>query len=199
MDPVIKRDLDRLKLFKKYGYDIPRAREYIIAKSAFPKSARVLEVGTGRGHMATVLARKGFKLISIDLDKEAQEVAKIHLKAIGRARPAILRIMDAERLRYKDGSFDHVVSVNFMHHARRPARCLREMIRVAAKTLVVADINKRGERIMERVHRLDGHSHPASKISFKEMEVLMKDAGMKVRAYRDACQTVLVAKKGDVR
>ena len=33
------------------------------------------------------------------------------------------------------------------------------------------------------------------KISLKEMEALLKNAGMKVNTYKDTCQTVLIAKK----
>ena len=199
MDSVIRQDTDRLKLFKKYGYDIPKARSYIIAKAGLNKGGSILEVGTGRGHMATALARKGFKLTSIDLDKKAQGVAKIHLKEIKNGKSAILKIMNAERLRFKDDSFDQVVSVNFIHHAKNPAKCLKEMIRVARNRLIVADINKRGERIMEKVHRLDGHNHALSKMSLKEMEALLKNAGMQVKTYKDTCQSVLIAKKGELR
>ena len=199
MDPVIKQDNDRLKLFKKHGYDIPKARSYIIEKAGLKKSGSMLEVGTGRGHMATALARRGFKLTSIDLDKKAQGVAKTHLKAIKGGKSAILKIMNAEKLRYKDGSFDQVISVNFIHHANNPARCLKEMIRVARNKLIIADINKRGEWVMEKVHRLDGHNHALSKMSLKEMEALLKNAGMKFKTYKDTCQTVLIAKKGESR
>ena len=196
MDNVIRRDKERLKLFKKYGYDIPKARNYIIAEAGLSKSGSMLEVGTGRGHMVTALARKGFKLTSIDLDKKAQDVAKIHLKTMKLNKSVTIRIMDAERLRYKDNSFDNVISVNFIHHAKNPVKCLKEMIRVTKNKLIIADINKRGERIMEKVHALDGHSHALSKISLKETEVLLKNAGMKVRVYKDTCQAVLIATKG---
>jgi len=199
MDDVMRQDNDRLKLFKKYGYDIPKARSYIIAKAGLTKGSSMLEVGTGRGHMATALARKGFKLTSIDLDKKAQGVAKIHLKAIKRGKSVTLKIMNAEKLRYKDGSFDQVISVNFIHHAKNPVKCLKEMIRVARNKLIIADINKRGERIMERVHRLDGHDHALSKMSLREMEALLKKADMQVKTYKDTCQTVLIAKKGESR
>lgn len=199
MDPVIKQDNDRLKLFKKYGYDIPKARSYIIAKAGLNKSGNMLEIGTGRGHMATALARKGFHFTSIDLDKKAQGAAKIHLKTLKLGKSVKLEIMNAEKLRYKDGSFDHIISVNFIHHAKNPVRCLKEMIRVAKNKLVIADINKKGERIMEKVHRLDGHDHELSKISLKEMEALLKNAGMKVRTYKDKCQTVFVADKGGLK
>jgi ubiquinone/menaquinone biosynthesis C-methylase UbiE len=196
MDPVIKQDRDRSKLFKKYGYNIQEARKYIIAKAGLNRRGSMLEVGTGRGHMATELARKGFKLTSIDLDKKAQAAAKIHIKAINGGSSVILKIMNAEKLQYKDASFDHVISVNFIHHARDPIKCLKEMIRVAKDKVVIADINKRGERIMEKVHSLDGHNHAPSKISLKEMEEFLKNEGMKIKVYKDICQTVLIAKKG---
>jgi len=199
VDDVLKRDMERLKLFRKYGYDIPKARKFIISKAKLVKSGNMLEVGTGRGHMATALAQKGFKLVSIDLDKKAQDVAKIHLKSIKRDKSVILKIMNAERLRYKPDYFSQVISVNFIHHAKNPIKCLKEMIRVAKNKLIIADISKRGERIMDKVHKLDGHSHAPSKISLKEMEVLLKNAGMKVKFYKDTCQFVIVAKKGDVK
>ena len=196
MDDVIKQDRERLKLFKKYGYDIPKARRFIISKAKLAKGGSMLEVGTGRGHMVTALAQKGFKLISIDLDKKAQDVARIHLEAIKRDKLVSLKIMNAERLQYKDDYFNQVISVDFIHHAKDPIKCLKEMIRVTINKLIIADINRRGERIMEKVHRLDGHSHEVSKMSLKETEGFLKKAGMQVNAYRDTCQTVLIAMKG---
>jgi ubiquinone/menaquinone biosynthesis C-methylase UbiE len=199
MDDVIKRDMGRLKLFKKYGYDIPKARKFIISKATLAKGDSMLEIGTGRGYMATLLAKNGFRFVSIDLDRKAQNAARVHLKTMNRDKLVTLKIMDAEKLRYKDDSFDNVISVNFIHHAKNPVRCLKEMMRVTKNKLIIADINRRGEHIMEKVHRLDGHSHEASKMSLKEMEVFLKKAGMKVKVYRDVCQTVIVAKKGDVK
>ena len=196
MNDVIRRDKERLKLFKKYGYDIPKARKFIISKAKLVKGGSMLEVGTGRGHMATVLAQKGFKLVSIDLDKKAQDAARIHLKAIKHDTLVTLKIMNAERLQYKADYFSQVISVNFIHHAKNPVRCLKEMIRVAKNKLIIADINKRGERIMEKVHGLDGHSHEVSKMSLQETEGLLKKTGMTVKVYRDSCQTVLIATKG---
>ena len=133
MDDVIKRDKGRLKLFKKYGYDIPRARKYIISKAKLVKGGSLLEIGTGRGHMATILAKNGFRFISIDLDRKAQNAARVHLKTMNRDKSVILKIMDAGKLRYKDDSFDNVISVNFIHHAKNPVRCLEEMMRVTKK------------------------------------------------------------------
>ena len=199
MNNLVEQDQDRLKLLKKYGYDIPKIRNRIIVKAGLSFDGNMLEVGTGRGHMAGALARKGFKFVSIDLDKKGQEVAKTHLKALKGRKSVSFKIMNAEKLRYKNSSFNYVISVDFIHHAKHPVKCLKEMIRVVKSTLIIADINKRGARIMEKVHRLNGHSHAPSKISLKEMEVLLKKLGMKVRVYRDVYHNVVIAKKGAVK
>lgn len=195
MDRVMDKDAQRMKLFKKYGYDIKQAREYIISRAGFNKGSALLEIGTGRGHMAQALAGKGFKLVSIDVDRQAQRAAKENLASSGLLRRASLRIMDAERLRFRNGSFNTVVSVNFMHHARRPDKCLREMVRVTKERIVIADINKRGQRIMQKVHNLDGHDHEESRISFPEMKAILQKTGFKVTVLRDRCQTVIIADK----
>lgn len=94
MEDVMKRDTERLKLFKKYGYDIPRTRKFIISKAKLVKSGNMLEVGTGRGHMATTLAQKGFTLVSIALDKKAQDAAKMHLGTIKHGKSVTFKIMN---------------------------------------------------------------------------------------------------------
>jgi len=196
MESLLKQDKNRLKLFKKYGYDIPRARNFILAKAKLSKGP-LLEVGTGKGHMTKVLAGKGFKLISIDLDKKAQREAGISLKAKKLDKLVTFKIMDGERLRFPDNCFNAAISVNFIHHAENPVKCLKEMVRVVKEKLIVADLNKRGERIMEKVHRLDGKRHCVSRMTLNSAKNLLEKFGMSVKTYYDKCQIVLVAEKGE--
>ncbi|MFA5117355.1 MAG: class I SAM-dependent methyltransferase [Candidatus Omnitrophota bacterium] len=198
MDNLLKEAQARLKLFKHYGYDIPRARNFILAKAELGKG-RLLEVGTGRGHLALALARKGFKFISVDLDKKAQRAAGVSLKALGLERSASLKIMNAEKLRFPDDYFNSVISVNFIHHAKNPLKCLKEMLRVTKEKLIIADLNKRGQKIMEKVHALDGHEHAPSQMSLSGVKEYLRRAGLRVRVYRDVCQTVIIAGKNTRR
>jgi ubiquinone/menaquinone biosynthesis C-methylase UbiE len=198
MNNVIKQDQARLKLFKKYGYDIPLARKFIIRKAKI-LGGRVLEVGTGRGHMAIALAKNGLKLVSVDLDRKAQDAARLKLKSLKLNKLVSLVTMNAEKLKYKDNSFDYVISVNFIHHAKNPVKCLKEMIRVAKNKIIIADLNKRGERIMGKVHALDGHRHAESKMSLSEIKEYLNKAGLLVKVYKDICQAVITAKKGGVK
>jgi ubiquinone/menaquinone biosynthesis C-methylase UbiE len=195
VDNLLKQDQSRLKLFKRYGYDIPRARKFILTKAKV-SGGRILEIGTGRGHMAVALARNGLKVVSIDLDRKAQDVAKLKLKSLKLDKSVSLKIMNAERLKYKDSSFDYVISVNFIHHAKNPVKCLKEMVRVVKNKLIIADLNKRGEKIMGKVHALDGHRHAASKMSMPGVKEYLEKGGLLVKVYRDICQIVIVAKKG---
>jgi SAM-dependent methyltransferase len=166
MNNQIKQDQEKLKLFKRFGYDIPKARKEVVSKAEL--SGRILEIGTGKGHKALMLDRQ-----------------------------VILKIMNAERLAYRDGFFDAVISVNFLHHAGNPLKCVKEMVRVTKDALVLADLNKKGERIMDRVHALEGHSHPRGKISFKALVIFLAKSGMRVKMYRNKCETVLMARKGE--
>lgn len=76
------------------------------------------------------------------------------------------------------------------------AKCIKEMVRVTREKLVIADLNKRGGRIMEKVHALDGHRHAASKMSLSSAKTLLEKPGMNVKTYYDSCQIVPAAKKG---
>lgn len=198
MDNLLKQSQDRLKLFKRHGYDIPKARRFILRKAGFAKG-NILEVGTGSGHMAIALARRGFRLVSIDLDRKAQKTANSGLKALELDKLVTLKIMDAERLRFKDNAFDYVISVNVIHHAKFPAKCLKEMARVAKNKLVIADFNRKGERIAEKIHGMEGHTHPRSKLSLGAIAALLRKFGMDVTKHNDSCQYVLIATKGETK
>lgn len=197
MDELLRKDREKLKLFKRSGYDIPKARKSVLSKAGL--SGRILEVGTGKGHLAVALAKKGLKAVSIDADKKQIEAAAANLKAAGRMDLVTLKVMDAEKLSYKSGSFDAVISVNFLHHAESPKKCVKEMIRVTRDKLILADLNKKGERIMAKVHAKEGHSHPRAKISFKDLRLFLESSGMEVKTFKSTCETFLVAKKRGIK
>ncbi|MCK9572037.1 MAG: class I SAM-dependent methyltransferase [Candidatus Omnitrophica bacterium] len=191
---INRQEGKRLDLFKMYGYDIPKARNFVLFKAGKMRG-RILEVGTGRGHMAAALAKSGFRLVSIDLDREAQKSARANLKTLKLEKAVTFRIMNAEKLLYQDNCFDYLLSVNFIHHAENPVKCLKEMVRVSKIKIILADLNKRGEKIMEKVHALDGHRHAASKMTMFGARDYLREAGLMTKIYRDVCQTVIVAEK----
>ncbi len=196
MNPDIEHLRKRLAQLKKYGYDILKERNFAFKKADFKKNKSILEIGTGRGYMALILSQKGFKVTTIDSDCKIQRSAKAILKHYHVAELVCFKIMDAERINFKDSSFDYVIAVNFIHHAKNPVRCLKEMVRVVKEKILIMDVNKRGTQVLEKVQAQEGHHHERSKIGFPEVREFLHRAGMKTKTYRSRCQTTIVSKKG---
>ena len=97
---------------------------------------------------------------------------------------------------FKKCGYDIPKARNFIHYADHPGKCIRQMVRVTKEKMVIVDINQKGQRIMEKVHALDVHSHALSKMSVLGVKDYLHKAGLVVKVYRDVCQTVIIAKKG---
>lgn len=186
----------RLAQFKKYGYDILKERDFVFRKAGFEKGKSILEIGTGMGYMALTLAQKGFKVTTIDTDRKIQRSARSILKYYRVEKLVRFKIRNAERLLFKDSSFDYVIAVNFIHHAKNPIWCLREMARVVKEKILIVDVNKRGAQVLEKVHAQEGHHHERSKIGFPGVQQFFCKAKMETKTYRSKCQTIIIAKKG---
>jgi SAM-dependent methyltransferase len=98
-----------------------------------PPGARVLEVGSGPGHLSIYLARDhGVNVTGLDLDPAMIERARSNAEADASTNepgPAFV-LGDVAALPFDDASFDLVVSTLSMHHWSRPAAGLAEIARV---------------------------------------------------------------------
>lgn len=81
---------------------------------------RILEVGSGRGHLTCQLDRLGAIATGVD----ANPAAATH--ALARD----IRVMDVERLGFADAEFDQLVSVHAIEHFSNLAAAFAEMARV---------------------------------------------------------------------
>jgi len=196
VNPDIAHLRKRLTQFKNYGYDILKERDFSFKKAGIKKGKSILEIGTGRGYMVLTLAQKGFKVTTIDNNNKIQRSAKAILKHFRVLNLVRFKIMDAEHLEFKDSSFDYVVAVNFMHHAKKPIRCLKEMVRVVKEKILIMDVNKRGAQVLEKVHSQEGRHHERSQIGLSGTREFLRQVGMKTITYRSKCQTTIVAEKG---
>jgi ubiquinone/menaquinone biosynthesis C-methylase UbiE len=105
-----------------------------------------LDVGTGTGHFALLLARCGLEVTGCDSSPAMLQVARG--KAQGEVLVGSLQWQQgqAENLSYADGSFDLVLSVTALEFVQDRRRALDEMWRVTAPggRMVVAVLNARG-------------------------------------------------------
>ncbi|MFV0527786.1 MAG: class I SAM-dependent methyltransferase [Lachnospiraceae bacterium] len=75
-----------------------------------PKSLRVLDVGTGPGFFAVILAEAGYQVTAVDAAEEMLQQAQENAGELaGRIQ---FHQMDAQRLTLQEGSFDVVLSRN---------------------------------------------------------------------------------------
>ena len=98
--------------------------------SLLPKkeNLRILDVGTGTGFFAVLLAQAGHEVEGVDLTpamlEEARAIAAQHGLSI------TFREMDAQALTYAEESFDVVLSRNLTWTLPEPERAYREWFRV---------------------------------------------------------------------
>jgi SAM-dependent methyltransferase len=96
----------------------------------------VLDVGTGTGRAALLLARDGATVTGVDASDEMLEVARRRAK--GEGLNVTFRLGDAHALEFEDRAFDVAVSLRVIMHTPEWRECIRELCRVS-KRLVVID------------------------------------------------------------
>ncbi|MEE8637438.1 MAG: class I SAM-dependent methyltransferase [Candidatus Margulisiibacteriota bacterium] len=189
-----KRFLERVSLYKSYGYDQIKCREFIIQKAG-PIKGDVLEIGTGKGYLTTLLAKKAENTITVDISKEERRLAILNAAAERVLDKIKFNVCDAAKLPYADNCFDLVISANAFHHFENPFAVLQEMIRVCKNKLVITDFNKEGFEIIRKIHRDEGREHEEQQGDFGILGVYLKEHNFSVKRFEEYCQIVYVSVK----
>jgi SAM-dependent methyltransferase len=92
------------------------------------RDADVLEIGVGHGTHAQLLAPHSRSFAGIDLTTTATAMTKKRFAAFGIVGSVLQ--MDAERMAFRDGSFDYIWSWGVVHQSADTGRVLAEMQRV---------------------------------------------------------------------
>jgi ubiquinone/menaquinone biosynthesis C-methylase UbiE len=107
------------------------------------QSPKILDIGTGTGFLALLLAGMGYGITAVDWSMNMMQKAKEKAKAA--QIPVQFEVQDAENLTFPDASFDAVVSRHVLWTLADPFRASKEWVRVI-KTggLVITDIPRQG-------------------------------------------------------
>ena len=93
-----------------------------------PGDLRVLDIGTGPGFYAMILARRGYRVTAVDFSPGM--LAEARRNAGELAERIDFRQMDAQDLDFPDDSFDVIVTRNLTWNLTDPVRAYREWRRV---------------------------------------------------------------------
>jgi ubiquinone/menaquinone biosynthesis C-methylase UbiE len=136
-DPAMARTFDSRRFSGPIGELIAKSQARVLANMAGRiQDRKMLDVGTGTGRAAFILALGGAKVTAVDASEEMLAIAR------ERAAEQSLKITflrgDAHQLDFADRSFDAVVSFRMLMHTPRWTQCVAELCRVAER-LVIAD------------------------------------------------------------
>lgn len=135
-DPAMADQFDRARFGGPIGELLAATQADVLRAYAGPGGGgEVLDVGTGTGRAALVLAEAGARVTALDASSEMLRVAEARSAARGAA--VAFRVGDAHHLDFADGTFDTVVSLRVLMHTPDWRQCLAEACRVARRRVIV--------------------------------------------------------------
>jgi len=135
-DPAIARAFDDRRFGGPIGAIVAGTQARVLTNfvGRIP-GRRILDVGTGTGRAALLLARGGAQVTGVDASEEMLGIARQHAAEQGvsaRFLPG-----DAHNLDFHDRSVDVAISLRVLMHTPNWRRCVAELCRVADQLVVV--------------------------------------------------------------
>ena len=137
-----------------------------IKKLDLDRDSKVLDVGTGWGIMATILALNGFDVLTGEPEREAEGGHhgehphgefidwRESAKAVGVENKIRYQHLNALGLPFPDGSFDAIFMLDTLHHVKDRALALKECMRVVKPKGIVGifEMNANGVEYCRRIY-----------------------------------------------
>jgi ubiquinone/menaquinone biosynthesis C-methylase UbiE len=135
-DPEMARSFDDRRFGGPIGDLVARAQARVLANMVGRiQERRILDVGTGTGRVAILLAHGAARVTAVDASEQMLAIAK------RRAEEAMVKVKfkvgDAHHLEFPNRDFDAVVAFRLLMHTPEWKRCLGEMCRVSDRLVII--------------------------------------------------------------
>jgi 2-polyprenyl-3-methyl-5-hydroxy-6-metoxy-1,4-benzoquinol methylase len=116
---------DESRFSDRLGRHLDYMHKRIVEKLLNSSGKLILDAGVGTGRFATWLAKRGFKVIGVDLSPEMLKVAKRKIKLLNVDIELVLA--DLHFLPFRYGTFDSCVCINVVDHLTDIGKFLSEL------------------------------------------------------------------------
>lgn len=150
----------------------------------------ILDIPTGTGRFVAHLANEGYTVVGSDISREMMLVGREKVGKLDESRISFAQC-DGERLPFRDGTFDCVMTIRFLFHLTPEARVnvLREFGRVTRRWVLADYRHRYSLRYLKQAagHRLGLRGPVEPRVSRTEMNRELDAAGLQVcRVFRIA-------------
>ncbi|MDO4522837.1 MAG: class I SAM-dependent methyltransferase [Eubacteriales bacterium] len=155
------------------------------------ESIKVLDVGTGPGFFAIILAELGYDVTAVDYTEAMLAQAKHNAGAM--VSRISFREMNAEELLFADHSFDVIVSRNVTWNLHNPANAYRQWFRVLKEDGLLLNFDANWYRYL---YDAEAKSlHIADRANVEKYQVADENAGTDVDAMEAIARQTPLAKE----
>ena len=185
-DPVMASTFDDRRFGGPIGELVAGTQARVLSNFIGRVQGRtILDVGTGTGRAALLLARGGAHVTAVDASEQMLAVAR------RRAEEQSLRVKfvqgDAHVLDFKNGSFDVVVSLRVLMHTLQWRRCLAELCRVTDRLVIFDYPSATSVALVQAVTRrvvqaVGGRTEPYRVFTDRTIARALEPLGFRVRS-----------------
>jgi SAM-dependent methyltransferase len=151
-DPRTARTFDDRRFGGPIGEMVAETQAAVLLRMAGDVRGRpVLDVGTGTGRAALLLAKAGAAVTAVDASEEMMAVARE--RAVVAGRTITLIRCDAHRLEFPDQAFDVSVSLRVLMHSPRWRDALSELCRVSSRRVIFDYPSSRSAALLQSLSR----------------------------------------------